>query len=527
MATTLAFDVIARDHASGTFNKVGNSADGLGGKMKNFAKVGAAGLAIAGAAAGKFAIDAISSASDLNETMSKSSVIFGKNAGAIQKWAGGAARTMGLSKNAALGAAAGFGDMFSQIGFSGNQAAKMSKQVVQMSADLGSFNNLETSDVADRMSAAFRGEFDSLQALVPNINATRVETEALAMTGKKSAKELTAQEKAAATLAIVQKDGARAQGDFARTSGGLANQQKILAAQFENTKAKIGTALLPVATKFVMFLNNDFGPAAQRAGDWFKEKVLPPLRDFGEKIAPKVRDVMGKIKQAFSDAQPYFQIAGQVFTNVLMPALSKAAEVVLPVLGRQIEMTGKAFGLFGKFAIGAWNNFLAPVFRFLAKGIATAASGWAVLFRALSKVPSFGWAKGAAEKLEAVARTARHAADNINNIPNTKDIKVRYGVSVEGEEALKALLLGPLGGSTPTHAAGTTFFRGGATGINEQGREVVTLPRGSKITNAASSRADSDSDERLVRALMKALERMQVVRLNNAGQGAYLATGGF
>jgi hypothetical protein len=34
---------------------------------------------------------------------------------------------MGLSRQAALDAAAGFGDMFSQIGFASGEAAKMSK----------------------------------------------------------------------------------------------------------------------------------------------------------------------------------------------------------------------------------------------------------------------------------------------------------------------------------------------------------------------------------------------------------------
>lgn len=62
MATNIAFGIYAKDHASGTFGKVGHSADLAGGKMRKFgsaAKVGftamAAGTAIAGIAAYKFA----------------------------------------------------------------------------------------------------------------------------------------------------------------------------------------------------------------------------------------------------------------------------------------------------------------------------------------------------------------------------------------------------------------------------------------------------------------------------------------
>ena len=69
--------------------------------------------------------------------------------------------------------------------------------------------------------------------------------------GKKHAKNLTAEEKALAVNAILTKDGARAEGDFARTKDGLANQQKILTAEWTNASAALGSKLLPMATKAV------------------------------------------------------------------------------------------------------------------------------------------------------------------------------------------------------------------------------------------------------------------------------------
>ena len=244
---------------------------GFGGSVKALAGGLAAGFA--GGALVSGIMSSINAASDLSETINKSTVIFGENSGAIDKWARGAATSMGLSRQAALNAASGFGDMFSQLGFSGDLAASMSQDVVLLSADLGSFNNLGTEDVAQRISAAFRGEYDSLQPLIPNINAARVEQEAMAMTGKRNAKELTAQEKAAATLAIVQKDGARAMGDFARTSDGVANKQKILSARMDDAKAKFGELLLPVKSlaldgfMALMDWGERLGPTFQAIGD--------------------------------------------------------------------------------------------------------------------------------------------------------------------------------------------------------------------------------------------------------------------
>lgn len=220
---------------------------------------------------GGFFTGSITGASDLNETLSKSSAIFGTSAAAIESFGDTASRSVGLSKEAAIAAAAGFGDMFSQLGFATDAAAAMSQQVVIASADLGSFNNLETADVADRISAAFRGEYDSLQAVIPNINAARVESEALAATGKTLASELTAAEKASAVLAIVQTDGARAMGDFEKTSGGAANQTKIMTAQMEDQQAKLGGILLPAWTGFLGFINNDVIPGFSAVIDWMSE----------------------------------------------------------------------------------------------------------------------------------------------------------------------------------------------------------------------------------------------------------------
>lgn len=279
------------EHLSGTVEKVGDASlrtarktDAMNGswaksigtapKFRTAAdiiKTSLAGIAAvaAGASIGKFFTGSIAQSSKLSETVNASSVIFGKNAKSMEKWAAGAATSAGLSKQAALEAATGFGDMFSQIGFGQSQAAAMSKDVVQLAADLGSFKNLPTADVSDMISAALRGEYDSLQRVIPNINAARVEHEALAATGKTSVAALTAQEKAAATLAIIHKDGARAAGDFARTQGSAANQAKIATAKFQNLQSALGDKLIPAVTKLVI---------------WINDKGIPGLMKFGHAV---------------------------------------------------------------------------------------------------------------------------------------------------------------------------------------------------------------------------------------------------
>lgn len=264
----------------GFFARIGGE---IGDEFTNGIKKALAGAAII--AAGKTLIgffkESIDAASDMNETVSKSGAIFGSSAGAIREWSKTAATSLGLSQQAALDSATSLGDMFLQLKFTGDEASKMSTSTVQLAADLGSFSNLETGDVLDRITGALRGEYDSLQAVIPNINGARVEHEALAASGKTAASELTAAEKATAVLAIVTKDGERALGDFSRTADGAANTSKTLAAQWSDLQVEIGTRLMPVWQAFQDLMGIGIGIMGDLVGivgglvDWFSQLPGP------------------------------------------------------------------------------------------------------------------------------------------------------------------------------------------------------------------------------------------------------------
>ncbi len=249
-SANIVFDILAKDNASKVFDKMSDKLASQERALNGLRVAGTAQFVALAAAGALYAKNAIGSARDLGETVNMATVVFGDQADEMLAWASTADQSVGLSKQAALEATATFGDMFSQLKFSGDEAASLSTSTVQLAADLGSFRNLPTEDVLLRIQAAMRGEFDSLKLLVPNISAARIETEALAASGKTAASELTAQEKVAATLAVIQKDSANATGDFARTSGDLANQQKILQATNENVSAQLGEDLLPITLAF-------------------------------------------------------------------------------------------------------------------------------------------------------------------------------------------------------------------------------------------------------------------------------------
>lgn len=240
--------VIVGEDKSGSkaLKDVGDEAGRAEGRVGSFAKSAAIGLAGAGVALGGFAVKAVMAGSDMNETVSKANTIFGEQGAAIQKWASGAASGFGQSKQQALEAAGTFGNLFTQLDIGADKAAGMSTKMVELASDFASFHNADPSDVLEAMTAAFRGEYDAVQRYVPTINAAAVEHKALEMGLKGTTKELTAQDKALATQALLLEGAGVAAGDYDRTSKGLANRLRELKARGADFVAMIGTALIPI-----------------------------------------------------------------------------------------------------------------------------------------------------------------------------------------------------------------------------------------------------------------------------------------
>lgn len=221
------------------------------------------------AGAGGVLRDAVGAASDMNETVSKSQVVFGRSQKAVAEFAQTAASSIGQSRQQALDAAATFGNLFVGMGVGQEQAANFSIELTKLASDFASFHNANPQDVIMSLGAAFRGEFDSVQRYVPTINAAAVEQKGLALGLARTTKELDAQDKLMATYTLLTEGAGAAAGDFERTSDGLANQQRTLAANFEDAKASLGEHLLPAITDLVTFLN---------------DKALPAVGDFTDKI---------------------------------------------------------------------------------------------------------------------------------------------------------------------------------------------------------------------------------------------------
>jgi hypothetical protein len=138
-----------------------NEVSGFGDRVKKFGKATAAAFAVAGIAATAFAVkfgkDAVMAASDLNETISKTGVLFGDSAQEVEKFAETAASKLGQSKQQALDAAATFATFGKAAGLAGADLVAFSTDFVSLSGDLASFNNTSPEQAINAIGSALRG----------------------------------------------------------------------------------------------------------------------------------------------------------------------------------------------------------------------------------------------------------------------------------------------------------------------------------------------------------------------------------
>lgn len=392
----------------------------FGASMVSAIKKAAAALAIGSLLAAKgFLIPAIEQASNLNETASKSATIFGANAAAIQTWASTAAKSMGMTRQQAMESAASFGDMFQQLKIGAGQSRDMSTNLVGLAADFSSFHNADITEVLQAQSAAFRGEFDSIQRFVPAINAARVQEEALRATRKNSAKDLTDADKAMATYKILLDDTKSAQGDFAKTSGGLANQQRILSANWKELQATVGQALLPVITQLVTAVNDRLMPALQTLWATHGEQIINWLQKMAANIGPGIGKLVDKV------------------SSVDWPAVLDRAQAAMAKLGPEVAKLGKESSVLndtidvGQVVLGFLANHLDLVGKALpyiiagyiaynaAQGVNNALQVVAMPMKALEIASNFR--SGAAIRAHTVALMQNTAAQRVNTASQVAD----------------------------------------------------------------------------------------------------------
>lgn len=434
---TLAFDIIAKDRASGTFDRVGRSSSSAGAKLKAFAKVGALAAGVAVVALGRGLVSAAKAAMAdeaaqalLAKQMVNSAGATKQQVAATEDWITKQGIALGVTDDDLRPALAKLVAVTHDVG----KAQKLASLAMNVSAGTGK----SLSTVSAALAKAQLGQVWGLSKLgVATKNADG---------STKSLKDITE---------AMAKTYSGAASTAANTTEGKFGRLKLI---FDETKESIGSKLLPVLTdmatwflakglpaiqKFGGWLGSTFGPIIGKLVGWFKDDLAPALKGLWDKALPALRSAFDSIKKALSNAQPYFNLLGDILTKILLPVLGKVASVALPLLGKALELLGKYLGaaagvvrklasvflLLGEYGIKGFRLLLTAAFAAFG-GILDAASaglGWIPglgdkIKGARDSFQAFGDAT--INKLKSVEDSLHRTRDAINGLPDRKRVDI-------------------------------------------------------------------------------------------------------
>jgi phage-related minor tail protein len=487
---TVVVSIIGKaDKLKSTLDESSKELDGFAGKMSGFGKSAISlggkmtlGLTAPIAALGGVAINA---ASDMAESLSKVGVVFGGNAKDIEKWSKGAAKNLGVAQQDALEMAGTLGNLFGALGLSADASVDMSKEVVQLAADLGSFNNLPTADVLEKLRAGLVGEAEPLRALGVNINAATVEAKAMEMGLAATTKELTDSDKVQARYALILEQTTKAQGDFSRTADGLANSTKTAKAEAEDAAATLGESLQPImqrVTEIAATLAEKFANLSPKM-----QTALLIVGGLAMAIGPLTTIIGGlSVALGFLAANPIVLVIAAVAALAAgLVYAYKTSETFRDIVNRVVQAVTNAFMDMAGWVLDTVDKML---------------GGFASMAEAASHLPFVGGKfKGVAEDIRGVQHTVRDMANTMHegiNIVSADLERARTGFRDLGLAAANIGFGGGGGGiivgagPVRARASGGPVTGGRPYLVGEQGPELFMPGRsGTILPNGAGGGA--------------------------------------
>jgi phage-related protein len=296
---------------------------GFGTAIKGLAVVGGA-LAVAGITS--FLKDSVKASSDLNESLNAVSVSFGSATQGIVSLGETAANRLGLSAVQFNAIATQFSGFATNIVGPGGDVVGFIDELTTRGADFASVFNLDVDEALRLFQSGLAGETEPLRKFGIDLSAATVEAFAYANGIAAAGSPLTEQQKQVARYGALLEQTNKVQGDFANTSDGLANAQRILAANFANVQAEVGGPLLGAFANLTTALI----PVVQQLG--------PVLVDVIGQLAPVITDLAGELPSLLVGLMPLLPILGElakVFLDIvgqLLPVFVQLFSALLPII---------------------------------------------------------------------------------------------------------------------------------------------------------------------------------------------------
>ena len=283
--------------------KLGDKASNLGNKLT-------LGLTLPIGAAG---VATFNLASDLNENINKTEVVFEENAEVVKKWAENSLESMGMCQSSALEMVSKFGDMGSAMGLNSEQVMDYSMNLTELSADLASFKNISIERANEALTGVYTGETEALKSLGYVMTEENLKAYALASGFKKVEKNSVEAQKAAIGVEKAQSKLNKAIDKYGKNSiqAREANVDLASAQEKLNKATQGGKIELNQAEKVQLRYNYIMDQTKKAQGDYARtnKEAAGAGRTFGEAIKELGGNIGNKLLPMFT---PMINIANNI-----------------------------------------------------------------------------------------------------------------------------------------------------------------------------------------------------------------------
>lgn len=224
-----------------------SASDQFKARLKLLAQAAVAALAFKALSAVKeFVGGSVRAFSDLTESTNAVESTFGDAADAVLAIGENSAESFGLARSEFNSAAVSFAGFAKNIAGDGGDVAGVIETLIERASDFASVQNLEVNEAMGVFQSTLAGQTEPIRRFGLDLSAAAVEAHALAAGIHDGTGEMSEGEKQLGRYSLLLQETEQWAGDFAATSDDLANRERIVNAELEDSKALFGEIIAPM-----------------------------------------------------------------------------------------------------------------------------------------------------------------------------------------------------------------------------------------------------------------------------------------
>ena len=196
----------------------------------------------------KFSVDYI-------ENLNLMDVAFADNSQSARKWVNNIAEIYGFDESNLAKQLGTFRQFGAALGFAGDKADMLSKNLTLMAGDISSLYNISFSQASEKLTSALTGQTKAIRSLGSDITQASLQQELYRLGINESISDMNRAEKTLLIYISLERQLANAQGDLAKTLESPSNQMKVFTEQVHRLARAIGNSLLPIMAKILPVVN--------------------------------------------------------------------------------------------------------------------------------------------------------------------------------------------------------------------------------------------------------------------------------